>query len=121
MTTVLLVEDDAWLAELEGDKLDEAGYEVIYAPHAASAVSKIDEKVPDVIVVDLLLTGTTAVPLLHELQSHPDTKNVPVVLCTGLAESLNLEDMKPYGVRRILDKTTMDADDLVAAVKVVLA
>lgn len=120
LTRVLLVEDDPWLAELEVTILTQAGYEVIHAPHAPSAIAKIDENQADIIILDVLLTGSTAFALLHELQSYGDTKQVPVILCTNMAESLRLDDLKTYGVRRIVDKTTMQLDDLPAAIRSVL-
>lgn len=120
MIHVLLVEDDPWLAELEAGVLTQAGYEVEHSPHAPSAIAKIDEKQPDVIILDVLLTGSTAFALMHELQSYGDTKAVPIILCTNMAESLTLDDVKTYGVRRIIDKTTMHPDDLPAAVRSVL-
>lgn len=120
MTHVLLVEDDPWLADLEASVLTQAGYDVTHAPHAPSAIAKIDEKQPDIIILDVLLTGSTAFALLHELQSYGDTKMVPIILCTNMAENLVLEDLKTYGVRRIIDKTTMHPDDLLAAVRSLL-
>lgn len=117
---VLLVEDDPWLAELEAEVLSQAGYTVIHAPHAPSAIAKIDEAQPDIIILDVLLTGSTAFALLHELQSYGDTKRVPIILCTNMAESLNIDDLKAYGVQRIIDKITMHPDDLPAAIKAVL-
>ena len=120
VTTILLVEDDPWLAELEAKTLQDAGYKVSLSPHAPSAIAAIDEVHPDIIVLDVLLTGSTAFALLHELQSYGDTGEIPVILCTNMAESLHLEDLQRYGVRRIVDKTTMHPDDLVAAVKAVL-
>lgn len=120
-TKLLLVEDDPWLSELEMDVLTEAGYDVTLAPHAPSAISKIDDVRPDVIVLDVLLTGSTAFALLHELQSYDDTEKIPVILCTNMAESLNDQDLKSYGVRRVVDKTTMKPNDLVAAVRSVVS
>lgn len=120
VTQVLLVEDDPWLAELEADVLTQAGYQVTHSPHAPSAIAKIDQQQPDIIILDVLLTGSTAFALLHELQSYGDTKKVPIILCTNMAESLKLEDLKMYGVRRIVDKTTMQLDDLPAAIRSVL-
>ncbi len=117
LAQVLLVEDDPWLAELEADVLTQAGYEVVLSPHAPSAIAKIDEQQPDIIILDVLLTGSTAFALLHELQSYGDTKAVPIILCTNMAEGLKLEALTQYGVRRIIDKTTMHPDDLVTAVR----
>ena len=117
---VLLVEDDPWLAELEMKTLSEAGFLVTHAPHAPSAIVKIDEIQPDVMILDVLLTGSTAFALLHELQSYDDTGELPIILCTNMAESVKLEDVQSYGVKRIVDKTTMKPDDLVAAVRSVL-
>lgn len=117
---VLLVEDDAWLAEIEMAALTAAGYTVVYAPHATSAMVKLDERIPDVMVLDVLLTGTTIMPFLHEIQTYGDSRRIPIILCTNLAEQLRLEDFQPYGVLRILDKSVMKPEDLVAAIKVAL-
>lgn len=120
MTKILLVEDDPWLAELEVKTLQGAGFEVAHSPHAPSAIVAIDDVQPDVLILDVLLTGTTAFALLHELQSYDDTSKLPIILCTNMAESLKLEDVAAYGVRRIVDKSLMRPDDLVAAVRAVI-
>jgi CheY-like chemotaxis protein len=120
MTKILLVEDDPWLAELEVRTLERAGFEVAHSPHAPSAIVAIDDVQPDVVILDVLLTGTTAFALLHELQSYDDTGKLPIILCTNMAESIQLEDVAPYGVRRIVNKSMMKPDDLIAAVKAVL-
>jgi CheY-like chemotaxis protein len=117
---VLIVEDDAWLAEQQSRVLTKAGYETVVSPHAIAAIAAIDDIQPDAIMLDVLLTGNTGFALLHELQSYGDTGGIPVVLCTNLAGDINLDDVKPYGVRRILDKTIMEPDDVVAAVRSVL-
>lgn len=120
MTTVLLVEDDAWLADIESRVLREANYEVRVVHHALAAIEAVDEAVPDVIILDVLLAGSTAFSLLNELQSHEDTKEIPVVLCTNLAEQFDSTKLKLYGVKRVVDKTTMHPKDLVVAVRAVL-
>lgn len=118
---VLLVEDDIWRAELELERLRRAGFEVVHAAHAQSAITKIDDAKPDAIVADVLLSGATVMALLHELQSYPDTKDIPVVVYTDVSDGLSLDNLKPYGVQRIVDKTTMGADALVVALRGVLA
>jgi len=117
MIRVLLVEDDAWLAEMEQSVLTQAGYDVVVAPHALAAMASIDETVPDVIILDVLLAGSTAFSLLNELQSHGDTHQVPIILCTNLAEQFSSSQLAEYGVKRVVNKTTMHPQDLVVAVR----
>jgi len=118
--SVLVVEDDRWLAEQYSRVLSKVGYKVKVTSHALAAVQAIDDVHPDAIILDVLLTGSTAFTLLHELQSYGDTGVIPIILCTNLAGELSLEDLKPYGVRRIIDKTKMVPDDLTIALRSVL-
>lgn len=118
--TILIVEDDDWLAEQHGRMLQAAGYAVEFAAHALAAMDVVDSQHPDVIVLDLLLAGPNAFTLLHELQSHADLASIPVILCTNSADHIAEEDIAAYGVRQVLDKATMHPDDVVAAVKKVL-
>lgn len=118
--SVLIVEDDKWLAEQHSRMLIKAGYKTTVTYHAISAIQSIDDNLPDVIILDVLLTGSTAFALLNELQSYGDTGVIPVILCTSLASELSLDKLTECGVKRILDKTTMLPCDLTAAVKAVL-
>lgn len=120
MTKILLVEDDAWLADLESSVLRQAGFSVKVAHHAPQAIDFVDSFKPDVLIVDVLLAGSTSFTLLHELQTYQDTQQIPVIMCSNLAEQLPLNTVEQYGVKRVVDKTTMHPDDLVVAVKAVL-
>jgi len=115
--TILIVEDDDWLAEQYGRVLNEAGYAVEFAPHALAAMDAVDTVRPDVILLDLLLAGPNAFTLLHELQSHTDLASIPVIMCTNSADHIADEDISAYGVRQVLDKATVLPEDIVAAVK----
>jgi DNA-binding response OmpR family regulator len=117
---VVVVEDDAWLAEHYLRVLRRAGYETYHAGHALGAIDIIDDVDPQAILLDVLLTGTTALALLHELRSHADLSHIPVVLATNLADQIEIDDVASYGVKRILDKATMHPDDIVAAIRGVI-
>lgn len=114
---VLIVEDDEWLAQQHVRTLESAGMRGEYVTHAPMAIDAIDVGVPDVLVLDVLLPGPNAFTLLHELRSHTDLAAIPVILCTNSAGQLAAEDVAAYGIVRVLDKTTMHPNDLVAAVK----
>lgn len=114
---VLIVEDDAWLGEQYDRVLRKAGYRTTTTPHAPAAIIAVDSFNPDVIILDVLLTGSTAFALMNELQSYVDTGDIPIILCTNLAPELLIDKLRPYGVKKILDKATMSVDDVVAAVR----
>lgn len=117
---VLIIEDDEWLAREFASFLDKSGFETEVSLHVISAIKAIDRFKPDVLVLDLLLTGSTAFTLMHELQTYDDTSCIPIILCTNLASDIDFESLKPYGVKKLLDKTIMLPSDLSATVRSVL-
>ena len=117
---VLVVEDDEWMARQHVRTLESFGMRAEYVGHALAVMEAIDIRMPDVIVLDVLLPGPNAFTLLHELRSHTDLAAIPVILCTNSAESLVKNDLSAYGVKAVLDKTLMQPRDLAAAVKRVL-
>ena len=117
---IVVVEDDVLLFRHYERILQRVDMEVHHASHALEAIDVIDEVHPDVIIADMLLTGSTALPLLHELQSHDDLAKIPVVMVTNLAADISLDTLKPYGVKKLLDKMTMKPDDLIAAARSVV-
>lgn len=117
---VLVVEDDEWLANQQALTIKSAGYRVEVVHHALAAISSIDRTNPDAIILDVLLAGSTAFALMHELQSYGDTGDIPIILCTNLANELSVDELGEYGVKLILDKSKMVPSDLVAALRSVL-
>lgn len=117
---ILIVEDDEWAAEQHVRILAAGGYQAEYVTNALEAIEAVDTHPPRAIILDVLLTGQNAFTLLHELRSHADLASIPVILCTNSADALAEEDIAVYGVRQVLDKTTMQPDDLLAAVRKVL-
>ena len=114
---ILVVEDDTWFAEQGVRAPEGAGFQALYAPNALEAMEIIDERRPDVLLLDVFLAGPNIFTLLHELRSHVDLAMIPVVLCTNSADGLSDEDVEVYGVSAVLDKTSMMPDDIVAAIR----
>ncbi len=117
MTHVLLVEDDLLLARQFMRVLERADMVVSHARHAGEALAFIDATPPDAIILDMLLPATSGFALLHELQSYFDTAALPIIVCTSMADTMTLEELRPYGVYRLLDKMELVPQDLVAAVR----
>lgn len=118
---ILVVEDDVWLAQQYTRLIEKAGFRVVHAPHTLAAMDSIDQRIPDVMILDMLLAGPNAFTLLHEIRSHGDLAAIPIILCTNSAADIRLDDVAVYGVVQLLDKTTMHPDDLLVAIKKVLS
>lgn len=118
---VLLVDDDRWLAESYQRLLNKEGFEVCLSTNAEDAMMEIEESLPDVVVADVMLEGHTIFSLLHELQSYDDTRKVPVVLCTNLSHRIDMDSLENYGVRKVVEKSTLNHDDFISTLKECLA
>lgn len=117
---VLVIDDDQWLVDEYTRTLTAAGYTVERAGNALDAMETIDRLKPEVIILDLFMPGPNGIVLLHEIKSHADLNRIPIILISNAAGDLKPEVLAPYGVLRVLDKTTMTPSDIVAAVKRVL-
>ena len=111
MKRILIVEDNRILAE-NFARILRSDFEISHADSAGSAISRIDNSFPDVILLDILLSGHSAFALLNELQSYVDTAKIPVVICSDLTENLDENSLKKYQVKSILDKSKISPKEL---------
>lgn len=118
--SVLVIESEPWLGDHYQRNLEKNGFEVSRATNAYTAIDVIDDNPPVVIIMSLLLSGAVGIGLLHELQSYVDTAKIPVIICTSPV-TVDLDDLRPYGVERLIDSSTMRPNDITAAVRSVLA
>lgn len=117
---ILIVDDDVWFANHLARTIKKAGYRAVCARNGVEAMREVDTVRPDVIILDFFMPGPNGLVLLHELQSHSDLATIPVILCTNVASDIGSENLAQYGVRRVLDKTTMEPLDVVTAIRKVL-
>lgn len=77
------------------------------------AIEGLNEGVPELIFLEVMLTGPDGFTLLNELMSYEDTMRVPVVLVTGLETAVRRgRDLSAYGVVGVLDKATMRPEEI---------
>lgn len=117
MKTILVVEDEPWLAEAYVDAIRAAGYKAQYAQDAAMAIEMVDDARPDLIVLDIMLPHASGLQLLHELRSHADLISLPVIVCSNAVSKLNRAQLKSYGIVAVLDKARLTPDKLRIAIR----
>ena len=85
MTRVLLVEDEAAIAELVAINLRHAGFEVSVASDAAAAQASVDRLLPDLVVLDWMLPGESGLSLARRWRADPRTRQLPLIMLTARA------------------------------------
>ncbi|HEY9710968.1 MAG TPA: response regulator [Oculatellaceae cyanobacterium] len=117
MSKVLLVEDNPSQRELIDSYLRESGHTVICLTDAKSALNKVMEQKPDVIVTDVVMPGMSGFELCRQLKNHPATANIPVVICSSKNQEIDrLWGMK-QGAAAYLTKP-FSREELIRAVKI---
>ena len=81
--TVLVVDDEPIVQQLIKFKLRSLGYEVMLASNGEEALGFVQERHPDVILLDVLMPVMGGFEALTRLKSNPETAGIPVIVLTG--------------------------------------
>ena len=83
---VLVVEDEAALADLLKYNLEKEGYRVSVANDGEEALLAADENAPDLVVLDWMLPKAPGIEVCRRLRARQDTRNTPIVMLTARTE-----------------------------------
>ncbi|HZP55756.1 MAG TPA: response regulator [Candidatus Saccharimonadales bacterium] len=85
MANVLLIESDKILAVNASKALKKSGHKVIWQVDPQLALDSADTKLPDVIILDLILANRGGVEFMYEFRSYPDWQAVPIIIFSSLS------------------------------------
>ena len=83
---ILVVEDEDSLATLLQYNLQKEGYSVTMAGDGEEALLLVDEKLPDLIVLDWMLPKLSGIEVCRRLRQRNETRNVPIIMLTARGE-----------------------------------
>jgi CheY-like chemotaxis protein len=122
--TILLIEDSKLLRTANARALVKAGYQVIGVGDGEEGLRSARETIPDLILLDMLLPKITGLDVLKGLKSDERTRNIPVIVLSGLSQA-NEAKLVKEGAAAFFEKSGKMLDnnsaDLIEAVKGVLA
>ena len=90
-TTILLIEDDDFLASMYETKLELEGYKVSVAYDGEKGLAMIKKHLPDLILLDIVLPKLDGFGVLKEIKKSKELQSIPVILLTNLSQK---EDIK---------------------------
>lgn len=111
---VYIVEDDTSIRELEMYALKNANFDVIGFGEGAPFLNELDQKIPDMILLDIMLPQDDGLELLTHIRSTPQYSDIPVVMVTAKTSEIDAVkglDMgaddyitKPFGVMELVSR-----------------
>ena len=117
---VLVVDDFADNREMYSEYLSFSGYEVIEARNGKEAIEAAQEKLPDIIIMDLSLPVMDGWEATRRLKADDRTRRIPVVALTGHALAGHSKGARDAGCDSFLAKPCLP-DTLVAEIRRMLS
>src|SRR2546428_7098824 len=109
---VLIVDDERDLVRLLEFNLQQAGFETAVAYGGEEALQKTRQRVPDLVVLDLMLPDISGTEVCRQLKASPRTRHVPVLMLTARTDEVDrvvgvevgADDFvtKPFSVRDLV-------------------
>lgn len=95
-------------------------FEVVETYSAQHALASIQDKIPDLIILDLLLPDTKGEALLHRLRTQSETRNIPVIVVSAKMLDTTLRAQLTAEADSIWEKGVMDRSSLLAHIETML-
>ncbi|MCL2124192.1 MAG: response regulator [Desulfovibrionaceae bacterium] len=109
--TILIIEDEKDIRELLAYNLQKEGYAVLDSGDGKEGLDMAQSKLPDLILLDLMLPGLDGLSVCRELERGRNTASIPIIMLTAKGEEmdrvvgleLGADDymVKPFSVREL--------------------
>lgn len=119
--SVLIVEDDSFLANIYKTKFEMEGFKISISENGEIALSDVKKKKPAIILLDILLPKLDGFTVLSKLKEDKDTKGIPVILLTNLGQKDDVQKGLDMGAVDYLIKAHFKPSEVVDKVKKVLS
>lgn len=119
MPSVLIVEDEAAIAELIAVNLRHNGFQPSWVADGAAAQRELDAVLPDVILLDWMMPGESGLALAKRWRGHPRTKAIPIIMLTARGDEADRVSGLDAGADDYITKP-FSTKELLARVRAVL-
>ena len=127
-TTILVVDDEEDIVELVQLNLAREGFQTLACTTGEKALEIAESRLPDLIILDVMLPGIDGMEVCRRLKANPDTRQIPVLMLTAKVEEADVVAglelgagdyvTKPFSgkvlaarVRRLLRSQEIETDD----------
>ena len=96
---ILFVDDELDMRIFLSTVLKTGGFEAVPARNAIEGIQKARERVPDLIIMDVMMPQAGGVTLFQELKKDDRLKHIPVIMLTGVSEKAFSHHLKMLNIR----------------------
>jgi len=83
---ILIADDDEHIGFFVRFKLEKLGYQVTWELNGATALEKIRETLPDLVILDLMMPGLGGYEVLEQLRGQEATRAIPVIMLSAMGQ-----------------------------------
>ncbi len=81
--TIMVTDDNNFELTQMAQILETAGFKTLLAHNGAECLQKLEEEIPDLLILDLVMPETDGFEVLDRIRKKPETKNLPVIIVTA--------------------------------------
>lgn len=114
MSVIYIVEDDSNIREIETIALKNSGYQVQAFETAKEFYRKLEDRVPDLALLDVMLPDESGYDIVKKIRKAPTTKKLPVIMVTAKTQEIDmikgLDDgaddyiKKPFSIMELISR-----------------
>lgn len=114
MSVIYIVEDDSNIREIETIALKNSGYQVQAFETAKEFYRKLEDRVPDLVLLDVMLPDESGYDIVKKIRKTPTTKKLPVIMVTAKTQEIDmikgLDDgaddyiKKPFSIMELISR-----------------
>lgn len=120
MKKVMIVEDNKNIQEIYKHSFEKAGYEVVIEDNGLDGINNVAEKMPDVILLDLMMPKMDGFEFLKLLKKNT-MLDIPVVICSNISDYEVTTRVLEAGAAAVILKVDYSGKQLVEKIEYIMA
>ena len=109
---ILIVEDEAFIAEMYKIKFESDGYEIVLANDGVEGVEKSGQIMPDLVLLDLMMPHKDGYQVLKEIRGNKKTKDLKVYMLSNLGQKEEIDRSMNMGANGFFVKAHLTPTQL---------
>ena len=109
---IVIVEDNASLAEIYKTRLDLIGYTCFVAYNGITGLYFIQQEIPDLVLLDMMVPDIAGDQILARMRASTWGKNIPVVVISNLNEADAPAGLRDLGISEYIVKANISNDQI---------